>query len=138
MVDKIKESMSMYANALRLRATRQDVIAGNLANADTPNYKAVDFDFAKALSNAQSGSTIGQSIQTAVTHPSHLVLKGKGLHGGDLMLKYREVEKRSIDNNTVDIDIERASFSENTVKYEAANQSLSGLIKTMRSAITGN
>ncbi|HEX4879417.1 MAG TPA: flagellar basal body rod protein FlgB [Limnobacter sp.] len=138
MVDKIREAMGTYANALKLRATRQDVIAGNLANADTPNYKAVDFDFAKALSNAQAGSGGGQSIQTAATHPRHLVLKGKGVNGSDLQLKYRELEKRSIDNNTVDIDIERASFSENTVKYEAANQSLSGLIRTMRSAITGN
>ncbi|HEY1057470.1 flagellar basal body rod protein FlgB [Limnobacter humi] len=138
MVDKIREAMGTYADALKLRATRQEVIAGNMANADTPNYKSVDFDFSQALRQAKTGGKSGSTINTAATHPAHLVKKGKGVNGSDLLLKFREVEKKSLDNNTVDMDIERAAFSENTVKYEAASQSLSGLVRTMRSAITGN
>lgn len=141
MVDKIKEAMGTYANALKLRGVRQDVISGNLANADTPNYKAVDFDFAKALNKAKqsvSGSVAGGIAAGALTtHPKHLTIQGKGPHGGNVNLMYRTVEKKSLDNNTVDIDMERSSFAENTVKYEAAGTSMSGLIKTMRSAITG-
>lgn len=146
MVDKIKEAMSTYANALKLRGVRQDVISGNLANADTPNYKAVDFDFAKALNKAKqsaggamAGGTGSGGIAAGalVTHPKHLTLQGKGPQGGNVNLMYRTVEKKSLDNNTVDIDMERSSFAENTVKYEAAGTSMSGLIKTMRSAITG-
>lgn len=141
MVDKIREAMAPSASALKLRGVRQDVISGNLANADTPNYKAVDFDFAKALSKAKMAASNAPSGGIAagalVTHPKHLTLQGKGPHGGNINLMYRTVEKKSLDNNTVDIDMERSSFAENTVKYEAAGTSMSGLIKTMRAAITG-
>ncbi len=138
-MDKISEAMSSHANALKLRGVRQEVLAGNIANVDTPNYKAVDFDFAAALSAAkQSIRSAPTSGVVATTHPQHLVLQGRGLGGQNVDLKFRAIDKKSLDNNTVDLNIERASFAENTVKYEAASQGLSGVIKTMRSAITGN
>ncbi len=143
-MDKIREAMSNHANALKLRGVRQEVLAGNMANADTPNYKAVDFDFASALSAAKQGAgkqglrAAPAADVVATTHPRHLVLQGKGVGGQHVDLKFRTIDKKSLDNNTVDLNIERASFAENTVKYEAASQGLSGVIKTMRSAITGN
>ncbi|MDX1669509.1 MAG: flagellar basal body rod protein FlgB [Limnobacter sp.] len=135
-MDKIQQAMSTYAYALKLRGARQEVIGGNLANADTPNYKAVDFDFPSALKNARQGNSAG-TPKAATTHPAHLTMKGRGIGGTDLSLQFRRVEKMSLDNNTVDIDMERASYAENTVKYEAASTALSGVIKTMRAAITG-
>jgi flagellar basal-body rod protein FlgB len=120
MLDRLVNNLNVNSQALTLRAERQKVLASNIANADTPNYKAVDFDFAKALSGALSGSA---TQNTGATNSPRL--------------QYRNVNQPSLDANTVDMDLEQAHFADNTVRYEASLRFLNGQIRTMLSAITG-
>ncbi|MBE7941538.1 MULTISPECIES: flagellar basal body rod protein FlgB [Ramlibacter] len=106
-----------HAHALDLLAQRQKVLAGNIANADTPGYKARDFDFAQALSQARA-----QPQGTATSEPD---------------LLYRNAEQPALDGNTVDLDRERASFADNAVRYEATLRFINNDVRTMLSAITG-
>jgi len=119
MIDRLDEMMKFQADALNLRAQRQTLLAANIANADTPNYKAVDFDFAKALASAQAS---GGAATADAQKPEML---------------YREPSQASLDGNTVDMDAERGQFADNTVRYEAALRVLSAQIKTMLAAVTG-
>jgi flagellar basal-body rod protein FlgB len=109
MIDKLGQALDFNAAALKLAARRQEILAANIANADTPNYRARDFSFEAAL----------RSATEAV----------RGL--------YRLPTQPSIDGNTVDMDTERAQFAENAVRYEAALRFLNGQIKTILSAIQG-
>ena len=118
MVDGLDGMMQFQAAALRLRSQRQELIAANIANADTPNYKAVDFDFAAAL----KGATERAGTASATAAPQ---------------LLYRTPSQSSLDGNSVEMDAERASFADNTVRQEAAMRFLTAQIKTMLAAITG-
>lgn len=124
-------------NALHLRDQRQEVLASNIANADTPNYKARDFDFAAALSAAQRGPSTGRPLSLAQTDGRHL--SGQGL-GGDFLpgvLKYRADKQPSIDGNTVDVDTEMAAYSDNALRYQANLTFLSQQLTGLRNAIQG-
>ncbi len=116
MIDRLDEMMQFQTDALKLRAQRQTLLAANIANADTPNYKAVDFDFAAALNSAQSSAASG------------------GTPAAPEVL-YRQPSQASLDGNSVDMDAERGQFADNTVRYEAALRVLSAQIKTMLSAV---
>jgi len=133
MVSKIQGALSFQLQALTLRSERQQVLAGNIANADTPHYLARDFDFATTLQQAVSGR--GQaSLPLATTSPRH----AQGREAADpLRLLYRQPTQASADGNTVDMDVERAQFAENAFFYEAGLTFLSGRINTLRSAIQG-
>ena len=133
MVSKIQEALSFQQQALSLRANRQQVLAGNIANADTPNYKARDFDFTTALQNAVSGRGEG-SLQLATTSPDHS--RGSA-DAGPVQLMYRQPTQASADGNTVEMDIERAQFAGNAFFYEAGVTFLSGRIRTLQAAIQG-
>src|SRR5689334_9488857 len=115
MIDRLDEYLSVQTTALRLRAERQGVIASNIANADTPNYKAVDFDFAKALDDARGA---------------------KGAAPAPTLL-YRNPTQDALDGNTVDMDGERARFADNAVRYEASLKLLNAQIRTMLTALAG-
>ena len=117
MIDRLDEFMRFQTEALKLRSTRQELLAGNVANADTPSYKAVDFDFGKALAAA-----------TAMK---------PGATASAPELLYREPAQASLDGNTVEMDAERAKFADNTVRYEAALKFLNAQLKTMLSALQG-
>ena len=134
MINRADSGMAFQEKALGLRAYRQQVLAGNIANADTPNYKARDFDFASALKDAVAGRQTGD-LALARTSPRHL--NGTAGTGTDPRLLYRTPAQDSADGNTVDMDVERAQFSENAVHYEAGLSFLSGRIKTMLAAIQG-
>lgn len=98
-----------------LRAYRQQLIASNIANADTPNYKAVDIDFREALRIAQG--VMAGSVDLATTHGRHLAGSGPGTpYSG--ALKYHVPQQPSADGNTVEMDTERSKFAENAVMYE--------------------
>lgn len=133
MLSKIDNEFGFLQTALGLRAQRQQVIAGNIANADTPNYKARDFNFATALKEAVAGRSAGD-LPLATTAPGHLQVGA----GGDLArLQYRVPTQSSADGNTVDMDVERAEFSENAIRYQAGLTFISGKIKAMTMAIQG-
>ena len=130
-IDRMTASLDFQATALTLQAQRAKVLASNIANADTPNYQAKDFDFKQALSEATA-----QSATTATrTDPAHLAASGAQPLAPTL--QYRQPLQAALDGNTVDLDTERAAFSENSVRYEATLRFLNGQIKAMLSAING-
>ena len=133
MVSKIDDAFSFQQQALGLRAHRQQVLASNIANADTPNYKARDFDFSAALKDAMAGRN-GGNLPLASTSGRHL--QGTA-DSGPARLMYRKETQSSVDGNTVDMDVERAQFAENAIQYEAGITFISGRIKTLLSAIQG-
>lgn len=124
MLDRIDSSLGFQAEALKLRAQRQQLLAANIANADTPNYKAVDFDFARALSQAASQRTgsAGTALRAAPVQPS---------------VQPRAGARAGLDGNSVDMDNERVQFLDNAVRYEAALRFINGKLKTLLSAIQG-
>lgn len=147
MLNKIADSLQFATDTLQLRARRQEVLTSNIANVDTPNYKAVDFDFKSALANLgnkSAGSPSMNSAMSATTAQSGLAQTHAGHIGGGgstgkmstaAMLEYRRNVNPAMDNNTVDIEKERAAFAENAVKYEAAIRSINGKISTLKSAM---
>jgi flagellar basal-body rod protein FlgB len=124
--------LGFQQNALNLRSYRQEVLAGNIANADTPNYKARDINFRDALLGAQDG--IQQKLAMTTTSSGHLQ-PGNPPQAGDAYLKYRGESQSAVDGNTVDMDTERAAFAENSVKYEASLTFINGQIRSMQQAI---
>ncbi len=130
MIGKLDDTMEFQAQALKLRSYRQQLLASNIANSDTPNFKAVDFDFAAALRNASSGA---QSLAT--TAPGHVSAAGAAPAGAKV--QFRGASQPSIDGNTVDMDVERAQFVDNSVRYEAAVRFLNAQIRDLNSALKG-
>ena len=117
---------SFQETALGLRAYRQQLIASNIANADTPGYKAVDIDFQEALRIAQSG---GAPLSMTTTSSSHIV--GQTQNPSPYPLKYHVPSQDSVDGNTVEMDVERAKFAENSIMYEFTLDRVSGHYKMM-------
>jgi flagellar basal-body rod protein FlgB len=113
--------LGVHSHALQVYSQRGEVLANNLANADTPNYKAQDVDFRSVL---------------ATTHGTHLNTQSASAATGGA-LKYRVPLAPSLDGNTVDPQLEQAAFAENTVRYQAALTFLSDKFKTLMTAITG-
>lgn len=133
MPSKIDNALSFQSQALGLRAHRQQILAGNIANADTPNFKARDFDFSTALKEAVAGRS-GGSLPLATSNPGHL--QG-GADSGPARLMYRTPAQASVDGNTVDMDVERAQFSENAVQYEAGLSFITHQLKMLMAATQG-
>ncbi len=127
--------LGVQQDALKVQSKRMEVLAKNLANVDTPNYKAQDIDFRTAL--AQAGSP-GASLPMATTASGHI---GNTASTGDVdlssALKYRTPLAPSLDGNTVDAQMEQAAFAENTVRYQATLTFLTGSLKDLMTAITG-
>jgi flagellar basal-body rod protein FlgB len=119
-------------DALNLRAYRQQLLASNIANADTPGYKARDIDFGAALRQATEAHKQATS-GAAPLAPARR--EGEGPLGAQLL--YRTVAQASVDNNTVDLDVERAQFADNAVRYEANLMFVSAQVKSMLAAIQG-
>ena len=133
MVSKLDSAFSFQQQALTLRANRQQVLAGNIANADTPNYRARDFDFAAVLQNAVSGRVQG-GLALAATAAGHLP---GNTESGALALKYRQPAQARADGNTVEMDVERAQFAENAFFYETGMTFLTAQIRTVLTALQG-
>jgi flagellar basal-body rod protein FlgB len=136
MVSKLDDYLRFNEAALSLRSQRQQVLASNIANADTPNYKARDIDFASALQGALSKTSAAGSL--AVTSPQHqqAVASGNALADGTPLL-YRQNAQGSADNNTVDMDVERNQFADNAVRYEAGITMINHQIRNLMAAIQG-
>lgn len=124
-------ALGVQQDALRFHNRRNDLLASNLANADTPNYKARDMDFREAL--AESG---GMNVSMQATHDSHLGANPNG-SGSDAEPQYRVPNQPSLDGNTVDPEQEMSAFAENVMRYEAALRFTDGRLSSMREAITG-
>ncbi len=138
MIGKLDDYMRFNETALNLRSQRQELLASNIANADTPNYKARDIDFASALKGALAATTPPANVM-AKTAPGHLGgagQRGDFLPNGTPVL-YRTAAQGSADNNTVDMDVERNQFTDNALRYEAGITFINMQIRGMMSAIQG-
>lgn len=126
------DPLSQHENALRFRSFRNQVLSSNIANADTPGYKARDVDFKSALEHAQ-----GRSVRLIGTDARHLdaTPRNAGLDGAEL--KYRIPMQPSLDGNTVETDVEQAAFAENALMYRASLAFLDGKIRSIRFALKG-
>ncbi|MDO8961837.1 MAG: flagellar basal body rod protein FlgB [Methylophilus sp.] len=140
MLNKLDAALSFHQNALRVRSQRQEVIAANIANADTPNYKARDIDFKSAMQQAlgqsaqTSGSTANGMSRTSDMHINSST--GSSATGAGEPL-FRPIIQGSVDGNSVDMDVERNQFVDNGLRYEASLNMINGQIKKMLTAIQG-
>jgi flagellar basal-body rod protein FlgB len=126
-------ALGIHQEALRIRSQRAEMLASNLANVDTPNYKAQDIDFQTALKMA-SGDHSSAAIQT--TNSKHI----SSVSGGNPFapaVQYRASMQDSLDGNTVDEQIEQSQFMENAVQYQASLSFLEGKFNGIRKALKG-
>ena len=137
MLDRLTRSIDFHGQALSLRAERQRLIASNIANADTPGYVSRDMNFAEALRDATGSQAmrVGTTGRLDTTQTGHIA--GSGASPGQAHLQYSTVSQTSLDNNSVDMDRERASFVDNAVKFEATLRFINGNVRTMLDAIKG-
>jgi flagellar basal-body rod protein FlgB len=133
MNDRIGEQLSVQRNALNLLVQRQEMIASNIANADTPHYKARDIDFKEALSNRLAGRR-EQALSLAVTARGHV--GGRAEAAMPAAVKYRNEFQPGVDGNTVNMDVERAAFAETALRLEAALTFVRGSFKDMQTALS--
>jgi flagellar basal-body rod protein FlgB len=137
MIGKLDDYLRFNETALSLRSQRQELLASNIANADTPNYKARDIDFSNALQGALSrGQQQGAMATTNQGHIGNGPLDGKTLPDGTPVL-YRTVSQGAVDGNTVDMDTERTQFADNALRYEAGITLINSQIKGLMAAIQG-
>lgn len=115
---------------LTLYGRRSGVLASNIANADTPGYKARDIDFRSVLAAAE-----GDRVALKTTRARHI--GGAGGAGGDAELMYRIPVQPSLDGNTVNSQVEQAEFTENAVRYQSTLTFLNGKFKGLKLAIKG-
>lgn len=144
MLNRLTDSLNFQTTALTLRSERQRLIASNIANADTPGYVARDFDFSQALSQATRQRSAGETglasstVRLSSGHAGHLALNGSPAGGrAEPTLNYASNAQTNLDSNTVDMNRERASFVDNTVRYEATLRFINGTVRTLNTAITG-
>ena len=133
MPNRITDSLDFQAQALALRSQRQELLASNIANADTPGYVARDMNFAQALQRATGALPAARTL--ASTQPGHIGQGAVAGAGPDLV--YATPSQTNLDRNTVDMDRERASFADNALRYEATLRFINGQVRTLTSAITG-
>ena len=146
MLNRLTDALDFQSQALVLRAERQRLIASNIANSDTPGYVARDMNFAQALRDARGGAgpgglmaapaSTGSTGSTHAPRPGHIALAAPTNNFANSLL-YATPSQTNLDRNTVDMDRERASFADNTVKYEATLRFIGSTVRTTLSAITG-
>ena len=126
----IDEALGIHAQALSMRTYRAQLLATNIANADTPNYKAVDIDFKTALTKARGGE-----LPLTVTRSNQI--QAGGGNESQYQIMYRVPMQPALDGNTVDTQIEQAEFTRNAIQHQASLTFLGDRIKGILTAITG-
>jgi flagellar basal-body rod protein FlgB len=132
MISRLDQLLDFHTTALSVRTQRQQLLAANVANADVPNYKARDLDFAQALQQALAPASAGGLSTTTASHR-----QGAATQGAAVEPQYRVPLQDSVDGNTVELDVERAQFADNAVHIEANLTFLNGQIKAMLAALQG-
>jgi len=125
-------ALGIHADALRVRSQRAELLASNLANTDTPNYKARDIDFQSAMKMAASNQSTGM----VSTNSKHFQTSNNA-HFNSPAVQYRTTMQDSLDGNTVDEQIEQAEFMQNSVQYQASLNFLGSKFKGLLTAIKG-
>ncbi|XBS68380.1 flagellar basal body rod protein FlgB [Acerihabitans sp. KWT182] len=125
MLDKLDAALQFQQEALNLRAQRQDILAANIANADTPGYQARDIDFSSELKKALSqGRDSENGLSLTTTSPRHIAATDPGESFSQLL--YRVPDQPALDGNTVDMDRERTAFADNSLQYQTSLTVLGG------------
>ncbi|MBU0807376.1 flagellar basal body rod protein FlgB [Pseudomonas sp. MIL19] len=128
-------ALGIHEKALGFRTQRAEVLANNIANADTPNFKARDLQFASVLAEQSSQSQRGATSLNR-TNSQHIPADGVTL--SDASLAYRMPMQASIDQNTVDLQIEQSNYAENSVQFQASFTLLNSKFKGLVSALRGD
>jgi flagellar basal-body rod protein FlgB len=136
----LDQYIGVHAAALDVRARRGELIANNLANADTPGYQARDIDFRQAMARAAGDKTSGATLTTTMvaTQAGHIGSTASANAATNPDLKYRTPLAPALDGNTVDAQIEQASFAENDVRYQATLTFLNSKFRGLLTAIMGS
>ena len=130
MIPRLTDSLAFHSQALVLRSERQRLIAGNIANADTPGFKARDFDFAATLRQAQGDAANGASAGNGIARD----IMSSGSKAAPV-LRYVQPTQTNLDSNTVDMDRERGAFMDNALKYDATLRFINGSVRTTLDAM---
>lgn len=129
---RLDAHLAVHADAIRLRGARTKLLASNIANVDTPGYKARDLAFGDTLAQA-----VEQRLPVRATHGAHL----NGAAGGDgsstAQVRFRTPESASLDGNTVDKDMEQARFAENAIRYQASLQFMQNRVSSLLRSLKG-
>lgn len=133
MIDRIDQDLHPMRTAMNLRAYRQELLASNIANADTPKFKARDIDFQTALKSAVAGKS-GGPLGLSNTQSGHIQNITDGNVYGSTV-QYRGEYQGAVDGNTVNMDIERAAFAENALQLEALITMVRGRMSDLRAAM---
>ncbi|WP_339462026.1 flagellar basal body rod protein FlgB [Pseudomonas sp. EA_105y_Pfl2_R69] len=128
-------ALGIHQQALGFRAQRAEVLANNIANADTPHYKARDLEFATVLAE-QSAKTQRGPVNLNRTDSRHIA--ADGIQVGEADLAYRTPFHPSIDQNTVDLQVEQSSYAENSVQFQASFTLLNSKFKGLVTALRGD
>jgi flagellar basal-body rod protein FlgB len=129
--DMFENIFGIHEQALLLHGQRIGVLATNMANADTPNFKARDIDFSEVL----AGTDDSTRLPMRTTQASHIAMNDAESAGGEL--KYRNPFQASLDGNTVEMPVEQAAFSENNVRYQASLMFINSRIAELQFVIAG-
>ena len=127
------KALGIHEQALNFRAQRAEVLANNIANADTPNFKARDLDFSAVLAEQSQQREGGMRMQR--THEQHFALEG--VEVADPALRFRGVMHASLDQNSVDMQQEQARYAENAVQFRASFTFLNSKFKGLMGALRG-
>ena len=134
MASGLDQLLNLQQSALRVREARQELLASNIANADTPNYKARDINFSTTLQNVASGKQgKNAGLALTITSPVHLTAKNSSSLNGSI--QYRNDQQGRIDGNDVDTDKERMQFADNGLHYEATVTLVTAQIHNMLAVI---
>lgn len=143
LIKKLDEELNLQQAALRIRSQRQELLASNIANADTPQYKAKDIDFKAAMQSAMqqmSGKNPTDRHASLLQQTDKSHLNGEVNHlttnAGDAL--YRSLVQGSVDGNTVDMDVERNAYVDNGIRYEAGLTFVTDKLKEVMAAINGS
>jgi len=127
--------LGVHADALKIRGQRTEVLARNLANADTPGYQARDLDFRAALAQASGAADAPVALKTTHTNQIATAIDASGETTANL--KYRVPLAPALDGNTVDVQMEQAAFASNSVSFQATLSFLQNRFRGLMTAITG-
>lgn len=128
-----KNALGAFEPALKLRAERAAVLSNNLANVNTPNFKARDFDFHETLKASMSATNSGSKV--AKTHRGHMDFSAGGWPSSETM--FRVPTQPSIDGNTVEEHIEHSEYMKNSLEFQTAFTFLNSRFKGLSKALTG-
>lgn len=137
MMGNLNAFLGPFTQALDLRTHRQQVLASNIANADTPYYKARDFDFKAAYATAMGKREEAGALALTRTNVGHLPMTAGGALDA-VNLQYRSEHQSAVDGNTVDMDVERAEITDNALQYQVLTTFLNDRFRGLRSAIASN